>query len=271
LTFAKCIEPEALAYRSLLRTTLLFDNALRWIDERKIEVVNGCEVVEHWRCSLARAIATSALDRLAESAVCFFHLCQAAELGTMNIGKRGQPARLRVLRNELQEYVQTKFPAGETIPLPPNSLSAPKPLSIYLSCAARCRVVGQIQETLHQVGGASSEVCVRFGCGNRSAVMKRHDAGIIVISSDRLAIRPNEAPLSDELLGEIGAAFVNYGSRLLLVWDRAIPFPPGLCHLRRCSFKNGTLTWKSGIELIKTVKGFARCSPNRQREYQPAV
>ncbi len=56
---------------------------------------------DFWREGCPPAFAVDRVEELSGSVVSFFHLCQAAELGSMTIGKRGQPARLHIWRNAL--------------------------------------------------------------------------------------------------------------------------------------------------------------------------
>ena len=91
--FARSLEPEARSYRLLLRNAPLFNAAIRWMWQQGLDVVTQDELADYWREEFSSALAHAERRRLTGSAVCFFHLCQAAELGTMTIGKRGQPAR----------------------------------------------------------------------------------------------------------------------------------------------------------------------------------
>ncbi len=70
--------------------------------EQEMDVFSNSEVAEYWKENYPDGLDD---DRTSGgSVVCFFHMCQAAELGTMTIGKRGHPARLRILRDELSAY-----------------------------------------------------------------------------------------------------------------------------------------------------------------------
>lgn len=103
--FAKSLEPEAEAYRRLLGGTNLYQAALQWISEQELDLVTTGDVMEYWE-STSPNIECGVEDvDLGKSVVSFFHLCQAAELGTMTIGKRGQPARLRIWRAALLDHV----------------------------------------------------------------------------------------------------------------------------------------------------------------------
>ncbi|HYP53986.1 MAG TPA: TIR domain-containing protein, partial [Pyrinomonadaceae bacterium] len=102
--FARKLEPETEAYRALLDQTEPYRAALEWMHGDALELVTHGDVADFWLRHYGDALDHE--DRSMEAnVVCFFHLCQAAELGTVTIGKRGQPARLRVEREELALHV----------------------------------------------------------------------------------------------------------------------------------------------------------------------
>ena len=55
---------------------------------------------------------------------------------------------------------------------------------------------------------------------------------------------------------EIGAAFVLYNKRVVLLWDKRLKVPSNLSGLYRCEFEGSELTFTAGTKLAKAVKGF---------------
>jgi hypothetical protein len=94
--FARSLDPEARAYRELLDNTPFYRGALEWIQREHIDLVTQGEIADYWRKEFAWMFINSDEKNLGSAVVTFFQLCQAAEVGAMTIGKRGQPARLRV-------------------------------------------------------------------------------------------------------------------------------------------------------------------------------
>lgn len=278
--FARSLEPEAWAYRSLLDDAPAYREALRWIQRQDLEVVTEYDLAEFWEGSLPAPLALDDKGGLENGAVCFFHLCQAAELGTMTMGKRGQPARLRILRAELQRHLQPRaggdlrvvpaagadgHPTSATHadPSPAARITAhtrPKPFRVCISCRGSSPVIEHLRGVLAAFDIAS-EVDDRSAADRARAgaagVAECCQAAIIVITAEENDAGPPAAPpLTSELLGEIGAAFVCYEKRVVLLWDEAVSVPENLQGLRRCRFEGGALTWDSGIELIRAVKDF---------------
>jgi hypothetical protein len=60
------------------------------------------------------------------------------------------------------------------------------------------------------------------------------------------------------VLIEIGAAFVLYDRRVVLLWDKRLPVPTNLQGLYRCEFEGDELSWSAGMKLMKAIKGFKK-------------
>jgi hypothetical protein len=57
---------------------------------------------------------------------------------------------------------------------------------------------------------------------------------------------------------EIGAAFVLYDRRVVLLWDKRVPVPSNLQGLYRCDYEGNELSWTEGMKLMKAIQGFKR-------------
>jgi hypothetical protein len=104
--FVRTLEPETRAYRALLYSNPLYRAALAWIYRQGLDLVTYSDVAAYLKEEFGPLLSADGAKAAEEGVVCFFHLCQAAELGTLTIGKRGQPARMRVERDCLGEFVE---------------------------------------------------------------------------------------------------------------------------------------------------------------------
>jgi hypothetical protein len=87
--------------------------------------------------------------------------------------------------------------------------------------------------------------------------MRRCNAGIICVSVDEGATDANGGyTLNENVLIEIGAAFVLYDRRVVLLWDRRLTVPSNLQGLYRCEYEGDELNWGAGMKLMKAIKGF---------------
>ncbi|MBV8858051.1 MAG: hypothetical protein JOZ02_14045, partial [Acidobacteria bacterium] len=251
--FARALEPEARSYRLLLRETAPFHAALGWMWEQGSEVFTQDELADYWQEEFASAPDAADRRRCWESAVCLFHLCQAAELGVMNVGKRGQPARLRVMREELRAFLHGDAPAhrGATV------AAAPEPFRVSISCRRGSPVVEQIKQTL-DLFGIQHETTDEGRVTELRAEARCCHAGVVVITKeDGVEEEAGAAALPADVLSNIGRAFLSHGGRILLLWDEEVSVPAHLQAMRRCLFRGDGLTWEAGVELLKVLKEFA--------------
>jgi hypothetical protein len=270
--FARTLEPETRAYRALLDSNPLYRAALAWIHRQGLELVTYGDVAAYLKEEFGPLLASAGAKGAEEGVVCFFHLCQAAELGTLTIGKRGQPARMRVEREGLDEYVEgrgaARARAGTDEPTEDDEDhgDTPSGTCLFITYGGQpAHVVAQIQ-TVFELAGIRSHASERAPHGGAAVlvadeaaeVMRRCDAALVLLSEDDC--RPDEsgAPaVSQRALVEIGAACVLYERRVLLLLDAPAELPAGLASLPHVTLSAGGLTWEVGIELLKAVRGFA--------------
>ncbi len=286
--FAWKLEPEAHIYRAVLDRTKPYRAVLEWICEQRLEIVTHIEVAAYWHNHHPETLEQHNEKTIEGNVVCFFHLCQAAELGTVTIGKRGQPARLRVDHDELLSYIEAppiaqgedtsagngdgrreegRGEASRREPFRPATV-APQAITkkprVFISHGKNTRVVEQIQTSL-ELADIESEAAGRERDASGSPVaeeafraMRRCAAGVIVVSGEdceRDSAR-GEYTLAGSILLEIAAAFVLYDRRVVLLWDSQLPIPFNLRNLDLCQFERGELTWDGGMQLLKFIKDF---------------
>lgn len=85
--------------------------------------------------------------------------------------------------------------------------------------------------------------------------MRRCEAGIMIVSVDDEAAA-SAGTINNNVLIEIGAAFVLYDQKVVLLWDKRLKIPSNLQGLYRCEFEGDQLSFASGTKLAKAVKGF---------------
>lgn len=87
--------------------------------------------------------------------------------------------------------------------------------------------------------------------------MRRCQAGIMVVSADDDAAALS-GTINNNVLIEIGAAFVLYDQKVVLLWDKQLKVPSNLQGLYRCEFEGSQLSFAAGTKLAKAVKGFRK-------------
>ncbi|HZS09142.1 MAG TPA: hypothetical protein VFD58_30185 [Blastocatellia bacterium] len=270
---ARRLEPEVQVFRAVLESTAPCRSALEWMCGDQLDCVTHLEVIAYWKKQPAAVAPPGRGNVTRADAISFFHLCQAADLGTVTLGKRGQPTRLLIDRTELERYLKADTPspamqtaedAGAAKPFTQNkpgeeSSQAEQP-RVFISCASNSPVVEQVQATL-ALAGFDGRLAERSETDARSlaAVMRPaltgSVAGIIVVGADDC--RKDEAGacrLDESVMMIIGAACALFGDRVVLLWEKSIPVPDNLIHLRRGDFEGGGLSWESGLRLVQALK-----------------
>ena len=91
------------------------------------------------------------------------------------------------------------------------------------------------------------------------SAMRRCTAAVICVTADEETRHDDGSyRINENVLIEIGAAFVLYEKRVVLVWDKRLPIPSNLQGLYRCEFEGNELSWGAGMKLMKAVNQFKK-------------
>lgn len=280
--FARKLAPETEAYRAVLDRTAPYRAVLEWIPTESLDLVTHKDVAAFWQ-RFGHLSPGQNHKTVEASVVCFFHLCQAAELGTVTIGKRGQPARLRVERDELNSFVEGRPTTQATEPepadvapsgfaLPSERMAAPttaaaataERVRFLIAGGAATRTVSHLQATLelleidHRTVVVNEEESFPYA-DEMFAAMRQCAAGMIVVTPDDCHTDGTGAPaLKQRMLHLINTSFVLYDRRVALLWDKRIAFPIQLSSLPNFSLEGDALTWAAGVKMMRVIKDFQR-------------
>jgi len=113
-------------FREVLDSVPAYRSALEWAFHQKLDSVTNVDIAAHWQDHHPDATGTDNENTIKDQAVCFFRLCEGAELGQMVSGRRGQPTRLNFNKSELSAYIEagpSELPWVE----PPAPIEQPQP------------------------------------------------------------------------------------------------------------------------------------------------
>lgn len=287
-------EREKNAYLEIISLMKPYRSVTEWAHHQDMKAIDTNDVAAHWHDHHTDAVGDANENTLRENAVCFFNIAEAAGLGTMTIGRSGHATRLDLDRAAVSSFIEAgpaTLPWDETPdaeeaeaelvdggaddedpPEQPTDLEAagPKapqhaePFRVFISHGSNHDVVEQIVDMLG-VAEIEPEVAV---AEETTAIpvsekvlnsMRRCQAGIIAVTVDEgLKDEDGNYTLNNNVLIEIGAAFVLYDQRVVLVWDKRLPVPSNLQGLYRCEFEGDELLWKAGMKLMKAIQGFKK-------------
>jgi len=88
-------------------------------------------------------------------------------------------------------------------------------------------------------------------------LMRECNCAIINISADEQEkLSNNTYKINDNVLIEIGASFLMYNQKVILLVDKRMKLPSNLQGLNKCEYAGNELTWDTGIKLQKVLKDF---------------
>ncbi|HEX5883760.1 MAG TPA: hypothetical protein VFY67_04380 [Pyrinomonadaceae bacterium] len=218
---AKCLTPEAEIYRTVLRNTTAYHGGLKWIQEQDLELVTHVDIGEFWREHHSYALQSESQEQLEAHAASFFHVCHAAEVGTLTVGRKGQPTRLNIYPRELESYLNGHGGRVQSAgsPPPPTFTSMlvagstnPGLFRVFVSHDQTPALMNQITNVL-ELADLQCETLDRSRntIDKTLVALRRCEAGVIVITEERI---------DDLLLMQIGAALIHFERRLLFLVSR---------------------------------------------------
>lgn len=289
---ARNTRPRHVVFQDIIKSNQAYSSVLEWAFHSGLDEVSSVDAGAHWHEHFPEVLGTSEEKGIKERVNCFFRLCEAANLGKLTIGRRGQTTRLALSKDNLELFVGAGLPqAEEEAPeetvqevepikrdegldvaqeYPPEQPSripeeeqTPKreQVRVFISHGKNLELVEQV-ETMLGIAEIPYELAISE---ETSAIpvpekvfnsMRKCNAAVIVVSVDE---EPHEGlvpAINQNVLIEIGAAFVLYNKKVILLWDKRIPVPSNLQGLYRSEFEGDELSWKSGMKMMKALKDF---------------
>jgi hypothetical protein len=278
-------EPEI--FREIVSGRAPYRSVIEWAHHQEMDEIDTNDVATHWHEHHRDAVGKDANDStLRDNAVCFFNVAAAAGLGSLIKGRGGKSTRLSLDKANVKTFVEAgpaappweegmpegddaeEVPEGEEgasadeLPVDLGPEIAVEPMRVFISHGSNHAIVEQI-ETLLEVADIEAEIAESE---ETAAIpvpekvlnsMRRCQAGIIAVTVDEgRKDEDGNYTLNENVLIEIGAAFVLYDQKVCLVWDKRLAVPSNLQGLYRCEFEGDELTWTAGMKLMKAVKGF---------------
>lgn len=292
---ARGTKKEEDVFREILDSVHPYRAALEWVNHKKFEEVSNVDIAAHWHEHHSEHTGTDNENSIKDQAVCFMRIVEAAGLGAFVLGRKKQSTRVVVAKDQLSRYIE-KGPSSPPWVEPPhqedditddvpqgNAEEAESPtvgsgasastivppasplqtdLTVFISHGKNREIVEQV-ETMLQLANIKSEVAVKEETTaipvpeKVFAAMRRCHAAIIVVAVEEARRSADgEYTVNENVLIEVGAAFVLYDKKVVLLWDKRLPIPSNLQGLYRCEFEGDEMNWSTGMKLMKAINGF---------------
>jgi len=267
--------------------------AAEWIFHNKFDVITAVDLAAHWHSHIPDELGTKSERSIRDQVTTFLRIAEAAGLGSYIIGRRKQPTRLDVERDALGQLIaqigleSARPDSAESIAVPPfteeHALQAevaaevpkeierpvleeqlPERLQVFIAHSKNVEILEQVKTMLDladlEFEVAEEEESTAIPVPDKVlSAMRRSNAAVICVTADEESkVEDGSFSVNQNVLIEIGAAFVLYDKRVVLVWDKRVPVPSNLQGLYRCDFEGDELSWSAGMRLMKAVNRFKK-------------
>lgn len=94
-------------YQEVIRGIEAYNGVIEWLSYKtdKQLTVTNVEIAEYWHETKKYDMTNENDNTLKDRAVCFFKVCEAAGLGKLYIGRRGQPTRIEIGAETIAKFM----------------------------------------------------------------------------------------------------------------------------------------------------------------------
>jgi len=239
--------------------------------------VTATDVGAHWHQHF-RSDASDNDEILNQQAICFFQLCEGADLGRLIVGRKGQPTRFEFdeanarafvdgssVQVDTRDHLETEHGNGDDAPATSTPVVArPVELNkrIFVTHGKSTKILEQIKRTITSVG-LEPVVSVQIETAAKPVPQKVMDdmrqcsAVVIHVGSEaELLDRSGKGwPINPNVLIEIGAAMMHCPNRFVLVVEDGLELPSNLQGLYQCRYKGDGLDFDAVMKIQEALKG----------------
>lgn len=176
---------------------------------------------------------------------------------TLDVDDVDEKTESTVEENRLVETLESEDPPPKAPPSPIDTS-----FRVFITHGKNRKIVGQVKDVLdlydieYEIAVEEESPAIPVSQKVLTA-MRKCQAGVMIVSGDDdSSIEPGA--INNNVLIEIGTAFVLYDQRVVLLWDKGLKVPSNLQGLYRCEFEGSELSFAVGTKLAKAVKGFRK-------------
>jgi len=252
---------------------------------RHEDTLTTTDVAAHWHDHFKDQVGES--DRtLNDQAVCFFQIAASAGMGTIIVGRRGQPTRFSFLAESLNRFIQgleaktevaTTTQEFETDARDPESekegviqkedeterVTRKLGQSIFIAHGKNKKPLEQLKKILDQFR-IPYKVAIdepnlgRPISGKVREIMKACNCAVLIFTADE-ELRDKDGKAiwrpSENVVYELGATGYLYDNRIVIMKEDKVDFPSNFQDIGYIAFKEDQLEAKA-IDILKELIGF---------------
>ncbi len=224
---------------------------------------------------------------LNDQAVCFFHVAQAADLGTLVIGRKGQPTRFEFDLDNARDFVDGEAAGIHALSQPAEPEDEPASLEIadaaqtvsqlstpeistekgnrvFITHGKNRKILGQVKELVafgkfEAIVAQERETAAKPVPDKVMDEMRSCQAAVIHVGLEGVITDKdgNDHPqINGNVLIEVGAAMALYRRNFILLVEEGVQLPSNLQGLYECRYKGDELNMDATMKLLKAFNEF---------------
>lgn len=224
---------------------------------------------------------------LNDQAVCFFHVAQAADLGTLVVGRKGQPTRFEFDLDNARAFVDGEAAgthaldpsveveeepalkpfidtAATPLPLSTPEIPADKGNRVFITHGKNRKILDQVKELVafgkfEAVVAQERETAAKPVPDKVMDEMRSCQAAVIHVGLESVIVDQDgkEHPqINGNVLIEVGAAMALYRRNFILLVEEGVQLPSNLQGLYECRYKGDELNMDATMKLLKAFNEF---------------
>lgn len=248
---------------------------------RHEDTLTAMDVAAHWHDHFKDQVSDS--DKtLTDQVVCFFQLASSASLGTLIIGRRGQPTRFSFTAESLNRFIREGGGAVEikTEKIPEEGIEEPeeetgiktaqvdeKPIAlgqgIFIAHGKNKKPLEQLKKILNEFKIPYKVAIEEPSLGRPISskvreIMKSCNCAILIFTADE-EFRDKDGKVvwrpSENVVYELGATGYLYDNRIVIMKEDRVDFPTNFRDIGYISFEKDKLEAKT-MDVLKELIGF---------------
>ena len=267
----------------VIRDVAAYEAVVERVVHRQEAEISATEVAAHWHDHFSADVSERE-KTLHDQAICFFHIAQGTDLGTLIVGRKGMQTRFSFDMDNARAFIGMASSTSEAHPTddqslaeavesetasPPEDLTvasddAPSNDRIFITHGENKKILDQVKELVRYgkfepVVAMEHETPARPVSQKVMSDMRTCRAAVIHVSAETVLYddKGEEVPqINRNVLIEIGAAMALYDDKFVLLVEQGIDLPSNLQGLYECRYEGDELNMTAVMKLLQAFNEF---------------
>jgi hypothetical protein len=271
----------ARALREVLASIAPYAGVIARAVHRNEMIVLSTEIAAYWHRHFRADVDLRVLNH---QIVCFLRVAEAANLGRLVVGRKGQQTRFELAQDDARAFIHDADIAtwqadtdcdgvgGEEV----EGGGGRKPMipirrdhRVFITQRENKKIIEQVKELVafgkfEPVVAQDRETTAKLFPHDLMNAMRGCDTAVIHVRTDGVRLDVDrQSQVSEDALIEIGAAMALYGRNFVLLVEEGIELPLSLQGLRECRYSGDELSMPAAMKLLRAFGDFTRSQATR--------